>query len=43
MSIVDKIVKEAEALRVAECNLKNAVDRYNKIKGLGASKATASP
>ncbi len=35
MSIVDKIVKEAEALRVAEGNLKNAVDRYNKIKGLG--------
>lgn len=41
MSIVDRIVKEAEALRAAEANLKGAIDRYNKVKGLGGQQGYA--
>lgn len=35
MSIVDQIVKQAEALRSAEASLKTSLDRYAKVKGLG--------
>lgn len=41
MSIVDKIVKQAEALRAAEASLKMAIDRHAKIKGLGGQQGYA--